>query len=174
MLIDMDEWGQLATLRLLTVYARRSFPVRTVRKKIAKKTDKEGENFYSDEEGEESGELEQVLDPDLELLLKACPPLLMSRNSAVSWKATIWTTEIDSFPGHRCCSSHLSSPCSSIIYHSSCRASMFPSPSTHRNPVPWLGKHCRRNASIPIHICSLRNTLPCQLNRSPAYMAPQT
>lgn len=97
MLIDMDEWGQLATLQLLTVYARRNFPVRTVRKRIAKvkKAGNEGDDFYSDNEGNEGGELERALDPDLELLLKACPPLLMSRNSAVSWEATSLTAETD-------------------------------------------------------------------------------
>ena len=80
-LVDMDEWGQLATLRLLTVYARKCFPVRT--RKVKKNKTK---GFYADEESEQeddnSGEV-QVLDPDLELFLKACKPLLSSRNSAV-------------------------------------------------------------------------------------------
>ncbi|TKA62411.1 hypothetical protein B0A49_10541 [Cryomyces minteri] len=80
-LVDMDEWGQLATLRMMTVYARRCFPQQTRRVK------KEGTmGFYGDEgtdSGEEVGEEVSMLDPDLELLLKAARPLLQSRNSAV-------------------------------------------------------------------------------------------
>lgn len=81
-LVDMDEWGQLATLQLLTIYARKCFPVRT--QKSQKNTSK---GFYEDEgsehEDDNSGEGVRVLDPDLELFLKACKPLLSSRNSAV-------------------------------------------------------------------------------------------
>ena len=81
-LVDMDEWGQLATLRLLTVYARKCFPIRL---KLVKKNKNKG--FYDDEvsDGEQNNPKEevQVLDPDLELFLKACKPLFSSRNSAV-------------------------------------------------------------------------------------------
>ena len=82
-LVDMDEWGQLATLRLMMGYARKCFPRRT--RKVRKNVEK---SFYEDEggdeeEGEETGEEVVVLDPDLELFLKACKPLLQSRNSAV-------------------------------------------------------------------------------------------
>lgn len=79
-LVDMDEWGQLATLRLMVIYARKCFPRRTRR---TKKTGSKG--FYGDEgsDGEDMGEEVQVLDPDLDLLLKACKPLLHSRNSGV-------------------------------------------------------------------------------------------
>ncbi|KAI9753922.1 MAG: hypothetical protein M4579_004943 [Chaenotheca gracillima] len=80
-LVDMDEWGQLATLGLMTVYGRRCFPPQ--RRKVKKSGGSKG--FYGDEDsgGEEDGEEVQVLDSDLELLLKACKPLLQSRNSAV-------------------------------------------------------------------------------------------
>ena len=81
-LVDMDEWGQLATLRLLTIYARKCFPLR-----IKKLTKNKSKGFYEDEdtndEQDGSGEEFQVLDPDLELFLKACKPLLSSRSSAV-------------------------------------------------------------------------------------------
>jgi AP-3 complex subunit beta len=94
---DMDEWGQLATLRLMAVYARKCFPRRTRRVKRAvrdsnpkTKPSKSTKGFYeSDSDSEEEEEQEQdfeeiaILDPDLELLLKACQPLLYSRNSAV-------------------------------------------------------------------------------------------
>ena len=81
-LVDMDEWSQLATLRLMTVYARKCFPRRTQR---VRRSGMKG--FYGDEGSDDEdaalGEEVQVLDPDLELLLKACKPLLLSRNSAV-------------------------------------------------------------------------------------------
>src|SRR5579862_8533777 len=78
-LVDMDEWSQLATLRLMMAYARKCFPRRTT--KVKKGT---GKGFYGDEdEGVEGDEEILLLDPDLELLLNACKPLLQSRNSAV-------------------------------------------------------------------------------------------
>lgn len=81
-LVDMDEWGQLATLRLLTIYSRKCFPRRTA---IANNS--YAKVFYEEEANEHgedgAGEEIPVLDPDLVLLLKACKPLLHSRNSAV-------------------------------------------------------------------------------------------
>ena len=81
-LVDMDEWGQLSTLRLMTMYARRCFPQRTRRQKKSKT-----KSFYEDEAASDSDDPlapeVQVLDPDLELFLKACKSLLQSRNSAV-------------------------------------------------------------------------------------------
>lgn len=80
-LVDMDEWSQLATLKLMTTYSRKCFPKRM--KRVTK--NKSSQDFYGDSEDrdEETGELVQVLDPDLELLLKTLRPLLQSRNSAV-------------------------------------------------------------------------------------------
>ncbi|KAL9624151.1 MAG: hypothetical protein Q9160_001673 [Pyrenula sp. 1 TL-2023] len=79
-LVDMDEWGQLATIRLLTYYSRKCFPRRKERRKTTTK-----KAFYEDEVDEEEQSTEEVpvLDSDLELFLKACTPLLQSRNSAV-------------------------------------------------------------------------------------------
>lgn len=81
-LVDMDEWGQLATLRLLTTYSRKCFPIR-----MKRATRNKPKGFYEDEGSEDeeeiAGEGVQVLDPDLELFLKACKPLLSSRSSAV-------------------------------------------------------------------------------------------
>lgn len=79
-LVDMDEWGQLATLRLLTYYSRKCFPQRFEMKKTPIKG-----GFYEDEPNEEQTAIQKVqtLDPDLDLFLKACKPLLQSRNSAV-------------------------------------------------------------------------------------------
>jgi AP-3 complex subunit beta len=62
-LVDMDEWSQLATLRLMTIYSRKCFPRRM--RKVKKSNGAQG--FYGDErEGEEeedSGEVIQILDP---------------------------------------------------------------------------------------------------------------
>ena len=81
-LVDMDEWGQLATLRLMTIYARKSFPRKTRRQKKSKT-----KSFYEDSATSDSDDPDapsiQILDPDLELLLTACKALLQSRNSAV-------------------------------------------------------------------------------------------
>lgn len=90
---DMDEWGQLATLRLMVTYGRKCFPRKTRRvRKVVNRGDntkqKSTKGFY-DEESEsddaEEPEYEElvVLDPDLELLLNSCRLLLQSRNSAV-------------------------------------------------------------------------------------------
>ncbi|OQU94222.1 Adaptin domain-containing protein isoform 4 [Cladophialophora immunda] len=76
----MDEWSQLATLKLLLFYSRRCFP-RKMQKVI--RVNKKG--FYEDESEEtvDTDEVIEVLDPDLELFLKACRPLLQSRSAAV-------------------------------------------------------------------------------------------
>ncbi|KAL8964475.1 MAG: hypothetical protein Q9183_004427, partial [Haloplaca sp. 2 TL-2023] len=79
-LVDMDEWGQLATLRLMSLYARKCLPRRT--KRVTKSKTK---GFYEYEASDEefTGDVVQVLDPDLDLFLQACKSLLQSRNSAV-------------------------------------------------------------------------------------------
>ncbi|KAK3716160.1 AP-3 complex subunit beta [Vermiconidia calcicola] len=87
MMVDMDEWGQLAVLRLLTIYARRCFPRRTKRVKRAQTQEQKAKDFYEDlephEENEDAYEEVEQMDPDLELLLTSTQPLLQSRNSAV-------------------------------------------------------------------------------------------
>ncbi|KAL6710076.1 AP-3 complex subunit beta [Coniothyrium glycines] len=94
-LADMDEWGQLATLRLMMVYARKCFPRRSRKVKKATnngagvKSARSTKGFYDSESEEEEEERAEdfeeitVLDPDLELLLRGCLPLLQSRNAAV-------------------------------------------------------------------------------------------
>ncbi|KAL8698211.1 MAG: hypothetical protein Q9224_001950 [Gallowayella concinna] len=80
-LVDMDEWSQLATLRLMSIYARKCLPRRTAKMKISKTR-----GFYDDDASDEEdspGEEVQILDPDLEMFLKACRSLLHSRNSSV-------------------------------------------------------------------------------------------
>ena len=88
-LVDMDEWGQLATLRLMTIYARKCFPRRTRRVKKSTAAGKENKqrDFYADENQDEDTDVEyeekDVIDPDLDLLLTSALPLLQSRTSAV-------------------------------------------------------------------------------------------
>ncbi|KAL9111073.1 MAG: hypothetical protein Q9227_004506 [Pyrenula ochraceoflavens] len=79
-LVDMDEWSQLSTLRVLSYYSRRCFPRRTATKKVVIK-----KGFYEDEDDQEqeTDETVHILDPDLDLFLRACKPLLQSRNPAV-------------------------------------------------------------------------------------------
>ncbi|KKK25687.1 AP-3 adaptor complex subunit beta [Aspergillus ochraceoroseus] len=85
-LVDMDEWGQLATIRLLTFYSRKCFPLKTRKVKISQTKTK---GFYDDDiedvgtKGDEDTYDVPVLDSDLELFLGSCKLLLQSRNSAV-------------------------------------------------------------------------------------------
>lgn len=82
--VDMDEWSQLATLRMMAYYARKCFPRRTRRVEEG-----EGQNRNADLQafyegpGVQNGGPEVVLDPDLRLLLNTIKALLQSRNSGV-------------------------------------------------------------------------------------------
>lgn len=86
-LVDMDDWSQLAVLRLMTSYGRQCFPLRTHR--VRKGQVQTTASFYGDDKDDKDDEAEgnyeeqQILDPDLSLLLNGVKPLLYSRNSAV-------------------------------------------------------------------------------------------
>ncbi|RIA91767.1 adaptin N terminal region-domain-containing protein [Glomus cerebriforme] len=86
MLIDADEWGQIAIMGLLLRYARTQFLNPNPNGPRASKK-KKSKAFYSDDENsdktDDSLENSFILDPDHELLLRSCLPLLQSRNSAV-------------------------------------------------------------------------------------------
>lgn len=81
-LVDMDEWGQLATLKLLTYYCRKCFPRKTGHSttQMAEQLDQDGtgQAIFKPSEDEV-----HELDPDMELFFKACKNILQSRNSAV-------------------------------------------------------------------------------------------
>ncbi|PNS18765.1 hypothetical protein CAC42_5304 [Sphaceloma murrayae] len=88
-LVDMDEWGQLAALRLLTIYSRQNFPYHSkqIPKAQASVLEK-SKSFYEEDASPSQVDQthyveQQILDPDLELLLTAALPLLQSRTSAV-------------------------------------------------------------------------------------------
>ena len=80
-LIDMDEWGQLALINLMTSYARKCLPRRTANKK-----GKSRATSYDHDSSQQGHPLDNdpvILDLDLKLFLDACRPLLNSRNAAV-------------------------------------------------------------------------------------------
>jgi AP-3 complex subunit beta len=82
LLVDIDEWGQVTVLNMLTRYARSQFvdPNKT--------TDDEKQSFYENEtekieEEDPSDKRTYIMDSDHRLLLRCTKPLLQSRNSAV-------------------------------------------------------------------------------------------
>uniref|UniRef100_H2Z3B3 AP-3 complex subunit beta n=1 Tax=Ciona savignyi TaxID=51511 RepID=H2Z3B3_CIOSA len=88
LLVDVDEWGQIAILSMLTRYARTQF---TDPNKYYDSFDGIADKpFYEEESSSDSDEEKikeklpkYVMDPDHRLLLKCSKPLLQSRNSAV-------------------------------------------------------------------------------------------
>ena len=80
-LIDMDEWGQLALIKLMTIYARKCFP--RCRKNQKGKAKEKSHEEKSTEQAEDPETDAIELDPDLELFLQSCRTLLSSRNAAV-------------------------------------------------------------------------------------------
>lgn len=96
MIVDMDEWGQLATLQLMLMYARTSFPRRALQASksgihgFKAKNLPDDASYELEKSKKNSSDNEQdkktdntVLEPDLELLLNSIKLLLQSRNSAV-------------------------------------------------------------------------------------------
>ncbi|XP_069483525.1 AP-3 complex subunit beta-1 [Ambystoma mexicanum] len=84
LLVDVEEWGQVVIIHMLTRYARTQFV------SPWKEGDFHGDinenNFYaSDGEEKEMDNMEKpyVMDPDHRLLLRNTKPLLQSRNAAV-------------------------------------------------------------------------------------------
>ncbi|KAL0271642.1 UNVERIFIED_CONTAM: hypothetical protein PYX00_008670 [Menopon gallinae] len=85
LLMDVDEWGQVIILNMLTRYARTQFTDPNVN---ATEEDNENQPFYEetdseDEKKSKSKKKDVTLDPDLRLLLRESRPLLQSRNAAV-------------------------------------------------------------------------------------------
>ena len=73
-LIEMDEWGQLVAMRVLTIYVRRCFE-KPVENNVENAP---AEHFYDDNSDDTS-----TLDPDLSLLYKCALQLIHSRSCAV-------------------------------------------------------------------------------------------
>lgn len=82
--VDMDEWSQMALLKLMAYYARKCFPRRESKTK-EEEGDQKGPAAVDDFYGESASSKAQgtSVDPDLALLLNGIRPLLQSRNAGV-------------------------------------------------------------------------------------------
>lgn len=102
LLIDVDEWGQVVIINMLTRYARTQFvspgPISEAEvgpEKNEKDQDEEDEKDEDDQDKDDfdakfkigdsaaGGGKGALIDPDHRLLLRVTKPLLQSRNSAV-------------------------------------------------------------------------------------------
>ncbi|XP_078286079.1 AP-3 complex subunit beta-2 isoform X2 [Rhinoraja longicauda] len=91
LLIDVEEWGQVVIINMLTRYARTQFLNPNHNETLLEESPEKG--FYgSDEEDSKQEEVDAavlpkrkpyVMDPDHRLLLRNTKPLLQSRNAAV-------------------------------------------------------------------------------------------
>ncbi|XP_053909881.1 AP-3 complex subunit beta-1 isoform X2 [Cuculus canorus] len=85
LLVDVEEWGQVVIIHMLTRYARTQFVSPWKDDELVKEYDEN--NFYeSDEEQKEKDRKVKntyAMDPDHRLLLRNTKPLLQSRNAAV-------------------------------------------------------------------------------------------
>ncbi|NXG49973.1 AP3B1 protein, partial [Psilopogon haemacephalus] len=85
LLVDVEEWGQVVIIHMLTRYARTQFVSPWKNDEIVEEYNEN--NFYeSDEEQKEKDQKVKstyTMDPDHRLLLRNTKPLLQSRNAAV-------------------------------------------------------------------------------------------
>ncbi|XP_067885577.1 AP-3 complex subunit beta-1 isoform X2 [Heterodontus francisci] len=83
LLVDVEEWGQVVIINMLTRYARTQFLSPWKEELLEENNEKA---FYdSDEQKKNGGAAERpyIMDPDHRLLLRNTRPLLQSRNAAV-------------------------------------------------------------------------------------------
>ena len=93
LLIDVDEWGQVVIINMLTRYARTQFLDPNAETAEDEESDEEAEADESKAEAADfdakfnidsgSSAYKKPMDPDHRLLLRVTKPLLQSRNSAV-------------------------------------------------------------------------------------------
>uniref|UniRef100_H3D7I0 AP-3 complex subunit beta n=2 Tax=Tetraodon nigroviridis TaxID=99883 RepID=H3D7I0_TETNG len=84
LLVDVEEWGQVVIISMLTRYARTQFT--SPWKESAVHEENDEKTFYesdSEEKKEQSQDKPYIMDPDHRLLLRNTKPLLQSRNTAV-------------------------------------------------------------------------------------------
>ncbi|CAJ1070452.1 AP-3 complex subunit beta-1 isoform X2 [Xyrichtys novacula] len=84
LLVDVEEWGQVVIISMLTRYARTQFT--SPWKEGAMCDENSDKAFYESDSEEKKDEKEDkpyVMDPDHRLLLRNTKPLLQSRNTAV-------------------------------------------------------------------------------------------
>ncbi|KAM9854112.1 AP-3 complex subunit beta-2 [Aulostomus maculatus] len=98
LLIDVEEWGQVVIINMLTRYARTQFLNPNINESLLEEGGGGEKTFYGSDEDEDENEEEKekkaeaaalakrkpyVMDPDHRLLLRNTKPLLQSRNAAV-------------------------------------------------------------------------------------------
>ncbi|XP_036962880.1 AP-3 complex subunit beta-2 isoform X4 [Acanthopagrus latus] len=98
LLIDVEEWGQVVIINMLTRYARTQFLNPNMNESLLEEGSGGDRTFYGSDEDEDEDEEEKekkaeapamakrkpyVMDPDHRLLLRNTKPLLQSRNAAV-------------------------------------------------------------------------------------------
>merc|ERR1740128_1279959 len=83
-LVDVEEWGQVIIIGMLTRYARTQFTDPNANGLVMSEREK---SFYEDSDQEEMNQPKKeesaAIDPDLRLLLRNTKPLLQSRNASV-------------------------------------------------------------------------------------------
>ncbi|NXJ68710.1 AP3B1 protein, partial [Rostratula benghalensis] len=84
LLVDVEEWGQVVIIHMLTRYARTQF-VSPWKDDVVMEEYNENNFYESDEEKEKDRKMKNTytMDPDHRLLLRNTKPLLQSRNAAV-------------------------------------------------------------------------------------------
>ncbi|KAI9197460.1 adaptin N terminal region-domain-containing protein [Polychytrium aggregatum] len=90
MLPELDEWGQVEVLTLLLRYVRTHFPDPRAPSSSASDSKRPAKaNFYSDDEEEQVHfqPAQSIVNPDHQLFINACKPLLGSRNPSVALMA---------------------------------------------------------------------------------------
>ncbi|CAG5867695.1 unnamed protein product [Menidia menidia] len=83
LLVDVEEWGQVVIISMLTRYARTQFSSPWKEDGVFDENEKA---FYDSDSEEKRGQTEAkpyIMDPDHRLLLRNTKPLLQSRNTAV-------------------------------------------------------------------------------------------
>ncbi|XP_008292749.1 AP-3 complex subunit beta-2 [Stegastes partitus] len=98
LLIDVEEWGQVVIINMLTRYARTQFLNPNINESLLEEGGGGDKTFYGSDEDEDEDDEEKekkaeaaalakrkpyVMDPDHRLLLRNTKPLLQSRNAAV-------------------------------------------------------------------------------------------
>ena len=89
LLVDVEEWGQVVILNMLTRYARTQFSDPNLGQPESEDVENDDGEFYENSDDEDEADAEEAakplykMDPDHRLLLRSTKPLLQSRNASV-------------------------------------------------------------------------------------------
>jgi len=89
LLVDVEEWGQIVIVNMLTRYARTQFTDPNLGNTESMDTGEDEGEFYENSDDDENETAEEIskplykMDPDHRLLLRSTKPLLQSRNASV-------------------------------------------------------------------------------------------